>query len=112
MQNFDQTLNELGDIDAEITAEQKLQDKVMSISAYSAEFLQIISCLDWHEKNYISIYISGLKCHVKDELAKIDWPQILDKALNSWYELITATQNNNKRKMKSNYGDKALYGRP
>lgn len=88
--NLEQTF---GDIDTEIAVEWRLKRLQQTTTAltYSVEFLQIISSLNWHEKTYISIYIGGLKGHIKDKLAKMDWPDMLDKAIeisvriDSWH---------------------------
>lgn len=82
--NFRQHLERtFGDIDAAQTAERKLQRirQHSSASAYASEFQQIISYLDWPDRTYIPPFISGLKSNIKDELARIDRPETLDKVI-------------------------------
>ncbi|KAF4221871.1 hypothetical protein CNMCM6457_001567 [Aspergillus fumigatiaffinis] len=63
-----------GDIDAEATAERRLKQlrQTTLASTYFSEFYQLISNVDWNEKAYISTAISGLKDHVRDELARME----------------------------------------
>ncbi|KAJ6138759.1 Retrotransposon polyprotein [Penicillium samsonianum] len=72
-----------GDIDAARTAERKLQKirQQTSASVYASEFQQIISYLDLPDRAYIPYFEAGLKPDVKDELARIDRPDTLDKLI-------------------------------
>jgi hypothetical protein len=72
-----------GDIDATRTAERKLQKirQQTSASVYASEFQQIISYLDLPDRAYIPYFEAGLKPDVKDELARIDRPDTLDKLI-------------------------------
>jgi hypothetical protein len=49
--------------------------------------------VDWNEKAYVSAAIGGLKDHVRDELARMEWPEQLDQLVeiavkidNHYYE--------------------------
>ena len=55
------------------------QKKAMSI--YAANFRQIVSVLDWNDKIYVSLFYHRLKNKVKNELAKIEWSDDLNKMI-------------------------------
>jgi hypothetical protein len=35
--------------------------------------------VDWNEKAYVSAAIGGLKDHIQDELARMEWPEWLNQ---------------------------------
>jgi hypothetical protein len=63
------------DIDAEATAERRLKQlrQTTLASAYFSKFYQLILNVDWNKRAYISAAIRGLKDHMWDELARIEW---------------------------------------
>src|SRR5436190_7063672 len=69
-----------GPVDPKREAERKLEHlrQKGSTSNYAADFRQIASVLDWDDEAYVSLFYRGLKDGVKDELAKIEWPDDLD----------------------------------
>ncbi|OQE16980.1 hypothetical protein PENSTE_c022G07598 [Penicillium steckii] len=73
-----------GDIDAKKTAERKLQRirQTGAASAYTAEFMQQAAILGWEDYALIPYYDHGLKPYIKDELARIDRPETMDKLID------------------------------
>jgi hypothetical protein len=73
-----------GDIDAKKTAERKLKRirQTGSASTYTAEFMQLAAILQWEDYALIPYYDHGLKPHIKDELARIDRPDTMEKLID------------------------------
>jgi transposase InsO family protein len=73
-----------GDIDAKKTAERKLKRirQTGSASTYTAEFMQLAAILQWEDYALIPYYDHGLKSHIKDELARIDRPDTMEKLID------------------------------
>lgn len=74
------------DPDEKRTAAQRLLKlhQTKSTAEYASEFREIIAVLDWKEEaQLMHTYYTGLKNHVKDELAKTDDPATLDDLVKS-----------------------------
>ena len=48
---------------------------------YMMNFRQIISILDWNDEVYVLLFYQELKDEIKNELAKIEWSDNLDKMI-------------------------------
>lgn len=84
--NFRQILERtFGDIDAKATAERKLARtrQQTSATAYVAEFMSYAAILGWDDYALIPPFYSGLKSHVKDEIARIGRPNTMSDFIDT-----------------------------
>jgi hypothetical protein len=74
-----------GEVDEAKAAVRKLRNlkQTKSASEYTAEFKQIQSQLEWDDAALMEYYYEGLKDHVKDEIARNEWPGDLGKFIET-----------------------------
>ena len=69
-----------GDANAERRVEEKIRKLRQNKSAgqYTAEFRQLKEKINWNDAALRAQYYEGLKKNVKNELARIEWPDDLE----------------------------------